>query len=180
MIVNAGLSNFIEKEELRLEVNATKSWVGQLWERKFLGFLINRDGKIGAAPQRVERLKDKVREMWRSCQSLSSEQLRDRWRAYIRGWWGYFQPAEERTNILQTESWIRRHIRCCFWQRWHSSEGRFRNLRRLGASVKLAQAAYSSAGAWKMARNGAVRKALSNARLRRHGFVVPSDLAAVV
>ena len=177
--VLASLTQWI-KEELRLEVNATKSGVGQPWERKFLGFRINRDGKIEAAPQSVERLKDKVREMWRSCQSLSSEQLRDRWRAYIRGWWGYFQLAEERTNILQTESWIRRHIRCCFWQRWHSSEGRYRNLRKLGVSAKLAQAAYTSAGAWSMARNGAVQTALSNARLRRHGFVVPSDLAAAV
>ena len=177
--VLASLTQWI-KEELRLEVNATKSGVGQPWERKFLGFRINRDGKIEAAPQSVERLKDKVREMWRSCQSLSSEQLRDRWRAYIRGWWGYFQLAEERTNILQTESWIRRHIRCCFWQRWHSSEGRYRNLRKLGVSAKLAQTAYTSAGAWSMARNGAVQKALSNARLRRHGFVVPSDLAAAV
>ena len=168
------------KEELRLEVNATKSGVGQPWERKFLGFRINRDGKIEAAPQSVERLKDKVREMWRSCQSLSSEQLRDRWRAYIRGWWGYFQLAEDRTNILRIEPWIRRHIRCCFWQRWHSSEGRYKNLRKLGASPKLAQAAFSSAGAWSMARNGAVQKALSNATLRKHGFVVPSDLAAVV
>jgi len=166
------------KEELRLEVNASKSGVGQPWERKFLGFRISREGQIEAAPQSVERMKDKVRELWRSCQSLSSEQLRDRWRAYIRGWWAYYGLAEDRRNIFRTESWIRRHIRCCFWQRWHNSHGRLRHLRKLGVVGKLAQAARSTKGAWKMAKNGAIHKALSNQTLRRYGFVVPSDLAA--
>jgi len=174
--VLASLTNWI-KEELRLEVNASKSGVGQPWERKFLGFRISREGRIEAAPQSVERMKDKVRELWRSCQSLSSEQLRDRWRAYIRGWWAYYRLAEDRRNIFRTESWIRRHIRCCFWQRWHNSRGRLRHLRQLGVVGKLAQAARSTIGAWRMARNGALHKALSNQTLRRYGFVVPSDLA---
>ena len=165
------------KKELRLEVNATKSGVGQPWERKFLGFRINREGLIEAAPQSVERMKDKVRELWRSCQSLSSEQLRDRWRAYIRGWWAYYRLAEERRNIFDTESWIRRHIRSCFWQRWHNSQGRLRHLRALGTSGRLLKSAYSSKGAWALARNGTMHKALSNAVLLRHGFVLPSNLA---
>ena len=175
--VLASLTSWI-KEELRLEVNASKSGVGQPWERKFLGFRISREGRIEAAPQSVERMKDKVRELWRSCQSLSSDQLRDRWCAYIRGWWAYYRLAEDRRNIFRMESWIRRHIRCCFWQRWHSPQGRLRHLRRLGVVGKLAQAARSTISAWKMARNGALHKALSNRTLRRYGFVLPSDLAA--
>jgi RNA-directed DNA polymerase len=165
------------KEELRLEVNASKSGVGQPWERKFLGFRINREGRIEAAPQSVERMKDKVRELWRSCQSLSSVELRERWRAYIRGWWAYYSLAEERRNILDTEPWIRRHIRGCFWQRWHNSRGRLRHLRELGIRSRLLQAARSSKGAWAMAANGAMHKALSNSVLRQSGFVMPSDLA---
>lgn len=177
--VLASITRWI-KEELRLEVNASKSGVGQPWERKFLGFRINREGKIEAAPQSVERMKNKVRELWRSCQSLSSAELRDRWRAYIQGWWAYYGLAEERRNIFRTETWIRRHIRCCFWQRWHTGEGRMRHLRELGMRGRLLQAARSTKGAWKMARNGVMHKALSNAVLRRHGFVMPSDLAVAV
>lgn len=177
--VPASITRWI-KEELRLEVNAGKSGAGQPWERKFLGFRITREGRIEAAPQSVERLKDKVREMWRSCQSLSSVELRDNWRAYIRGWWAYYGLAEERQNIFNTESWIRRHIRCCFWQRWHNSRGRLRHLRELGIRGKLLQMAYSAKGAWAMAFNGAMHKALSNAVLRRHGLVMPSDLAVAV
>ena len=121
--VLASITDWIKKH-LRLEVNATKSGTGRPWERKFLGFRINPQGKIEAAPQSVERFKMKVRELWRSCQSQSSDELRDTWRAYVRGWWGYYRLAEERRNVLGLEGWIRRHIRSCFWQRWHDWRGR--------------------------------------------------------
>jgi RNA-directed DNA polymerase len=82
------------KKHLRLEVNATQSGVGKSWERKFLGFGLNREGQIEAAPESLERFKTKVRELWRSCQSKTSNQLRDAWRQYVRGWWGYYRLAE--------------------------------------------------------------------------------------
>jgi group II intron reverse transcriptase/maturase len=78
------VTGWIEKH-LRLEVNATKSGTGRTWERKFLGFCINPEGKIEIAPQSLERFRNRVRELWRSCQSLSSNELRDQWRAYVRG-----------------------------------------------------------------------------------------------
>jgi retron-type reverse transcriptase len=43
---------------------------------------------------------------------------------------------------------------------------------------RLQQIAESSVGAWRIARNGALQTALSNAVLRRYGFLMPSDLAA--
>jgi group II intron reverse transcriptase/maturase len=175
--VLASLTNWIKKH-LRLEVNATKSGAGRPWERKFLGFRINPEGKIEAAPQSVERFKTKVREMWRSCQSQTSEQLRDNWRAYVRGWWGYYRLAEERRNIYRLEGWIRRHIRSCYWQRWHDWRGRLRKLRRLGLSGRLLKVAHSSKGAWRIAASPSLQTALSNGVLRRHGFWMPSDLAS--
>ena len=166
------------KKHLRLEVNATKSGVGRPWERKFLGFRINPQGKIEAAPQSVERFKTKVREFWRSCQSQTSVELRDRWRAYVRGWWGYFRLAEERRNLFGLEGWIRRHIRSCFWQRWDNWRGRLRKLRNLGLSGRLLKVAHSSKGAWRIAASPSLQTALSNAVLRRHGFWMPSELAS--
>ena len=137
------------RRQLRLEVNATKSGTGRPWERKFLGFRINPQGKIEAAPQSVERLKAKVRELWRSCQSRTSEQLRDAWRAYLQGWWNYYQLAEVRKPIFRLEGWIRRHIRKCFWLRWHSSEGRARRLRALGVPPRLLDLVRTGRGAWR-------------------------------
>jgi hypothetical protein len=75
------------EKHLRLQVNGAKSGVGRSWERKFLGFRLNRDRQIEAAPESLERFKTKVREMWRSCQSRTSNQLREEWQRYVRGWW---------------------------------------------------------------------------------------------
>jgi RNA-directed DNA polymerase len=171
------LTEWIAKH-LRLEVNATKSGTGRPWDRKFLGFRINPEGKIEAAPPSVERFKMKVREMWRSCQSQTSEELRDAWRAYVRGWWGYYRLAEDRQNIYDLEGWIRRHIRSCFWQRWDNWRGRLRKLRHLGLRGRLLKVAHSSKGAWRIAASPSLQMALGNAVLRRHGFCMPSDLAA--
>jgi len=177
--VLASLTAWIQKH-LRLEVNATKSGTGRPWERKFLDFRINPQGKIEAAPPIVERFKMKVRELWRSCQSQTSEELRDNWRAYVRGGWGYYRLAEERRNLFGLEGWIRRHIRSCFWQRWDNWRGRLRKLRALGLSGRLLKVAHSSKGAWRIAASPSLQTALSNAGLRRHGFWMPSELAATV
>jgi len=175
----ASLTTWIGKP-LRREVNATKSGVGRPWERKFLGFQINPAGKIVVAPKRVARFRNKVRELGRSCQRGSSVELRNTWRAYVRGWWAYFGLAEDRRNVFGLEGWIRRHIRKCFWLRWHDWWGRKRALRRLGLRGRGLQVAHRSRGAWRLARSPSAQTGLSNARLRRYGFVVPSDLAASV
>lgn len=175
--VMASIQGWIETH-LRLQVNAKKSGVGRTWERKFLGFRLNRERQIEAAPESLERFKAKVREKWRSCQSRTSNQLRDAWRQYVRGWWGYYRLAENRRPIFRLEGWIRRHIRKCFWLRWHEPEGRKRRLRSLGLQGRMLKVAESSRGAWHVARTGSLQTALSNARLRRSGFLMPSDLAS--
>ena len=140
------------------------------------GVRLNREQQIEAAPESLELFKARVREKCRSCQSRTSKQLRDAWRRYIRGWWGYYRLAENRPPIFRLEGWIRRHIQC-FWLRWHSPEGRLRRLRALGLRGRMLQVASSSPGAWPLAATGSLHTALSNATLRRHGFLLPSDLA---
>ena len=174
--VMESIREWIEKH-LRLQVNAAKSGVGRTWERKFLGFRLNREWQIEAAPESLERYKAKVREMWRSCQSRTSNQLRDAWRQYVRGWWEYYQLAENRRPIFRLEGWTRRHIRKCFWLRWHEPEGRLRRLRSLGLRGRLLKVAHSYRGAWRIAGSGSLHTALSNANLRLAGFLMPSDLA---
>ena len=60
-----------------------------------------------------------------------------------------------------------------------NAAGRVHALQRLGLGGRMLKAAFSSRGAWHMARTGSVHKALSNAVLRRYGFLMPSDLAAI-
>ena len=173
----ASVQTWIEKR-LRLKVNAAKSGAGRVWERKFLGFRLNSQLRIGIAPESIERFKAKVRKMWRGNRSATSEELRDSWQQSMRGWWNYFRLAEDRTAIFRLEGWIRRHIRKCFWLRWHDATGRENALRRLGIVGRRLKAAFTGRGAWHMSRTGSVQSALSNQVLRRYGFFMPSDLAA--
>ena len=159
-------------------VRAAQSGAGRPWERKFLGFRINRRGQREVAPQSVQRCKQKVREIWRSCRSVTSRALRDEWRRYVVGWWGYYRLAQERRNVFRLEGWIRRHMRKCFWLRWHGVRGRQRALRRLGVGERLIALVPTRRGAWFMSSNALLHKGLSNAILKRYGLVVPSNLAA--
>ena len=52
--VRESIQGWIEKH-LRLQVNAAKSGVGRTWERKFLGFRLNRAKQSEAAPESLER-----------------------------------------------------------------------------------------------------------------------------
>jgi hypothetical protein len=161
-----------------LKVNPAKSGTGRVWERKFLGFRLDRKKRIGIAPESLERFKGKVREMWDGRRSRNSNQLRDEWSRYVRGWWEYFRLAEARRPLSELEPWVRRHIRKCFWLRWHDARGRLRSLRRLGLRWVALGVATSGRGAWGVAKQPELHRALSNATLRRYGFLLPSDLAA--
>jgi RNA-directed DNA polymerase len=173
--VMGGLRNWMERK-LRLQVNESKSGVGRPWERKFLGFVLTLALLIAVSTQSLERFENEVRKKWDAKQSLSSTELRDQWNRYVQGWWGYYRLAEERKAVYRKEGWIRRHIRKCFWQRWHSSPGRERMLRRLGVPEHRVPLGRSSRGAWAMAANGVMNMALNNRLLKRTQFKLPSDL----
>lgn len=174
--VLATITEWIAKH-LRLEVSKTKSGTGRPWERKFLGLIITVALLISIAPKSIERLQERTRDLWSARQSLTTTQLRDQWRSYIRGWWAYYQLAEDRRPVNGKEGWIRRHIRKCFWQRWHKGQGRYNALTRLGIPPNRARIGRCSQGAWRMARHAVIQEALNNRVLRKHGFLTPSDLA---
>ena len=164
------------KRKLRLEVNESKSGIGRPWERKFLGFTFTAALLITIASSSLGKFKERVRELWEARQSKSSVELRDQWKSYVQGWWGYYRLSEWRRPIFDTEGWIRRRIRCCFWQRWHSSAGRQAALRRMGVPAERARMGSSSKGAWAMARHAVMNEALSNKTLKKWEFVMPSQL----
>jgi len=57
--VLAGVSRFLEKK-LRLRVNPDKSAVADVWERKFLGHRLLSGGRLGIAPQSLERARERL------------------------------------------------------------------------------------------------------------------------
>jgi len=167
---------WIEKH-LKVEVNRDKSGSGPSDSSSLLGFRLEQDGRIGVAPKAITRLKDKVRELWDARQSLTSEQLRDQWQSYIRGWWNYFKLADWRREVTDLSGWIRRHMRKCFWLRWKTPRGRCNALKRLGVAKRSLGNAWSAKGAWPMARHYVMQHALKNQTLRQYGLIIPWEVA---
>ena len=174
--VQESVTRWIEKN-LRLRVNEKKSGSGPSEGRKFLGFSISGEGIIEVAAKSLERFKDKVRELWKA-RPITNSGLRETWNRYVRGWCNYYALAERTRWTKGIEGWIRRHIRKYYWQRWHNREGRLNAFKRLGVKRGYWKLARSSRGAWSMARNPVMHAAISNAKLRRYQFLMPSSLLA--
>jgi group II intron reverse transcriptase/maturase len=175
--VFASVTAWIEKH-LKVPVNHDKSDSGRPWDRQFLGYQPTEDGRLRPAPKSIAKLKDEVRKRFGGRTSQTSRALRESWLQYIRGWCNYYALADARYWREDISGWIRRHIRKCFWLRWHSAKGRRRNLLKLGVSPKLLGRCPMHGSAWPMARHPAMHTALNNNTLKHHGFLVPSDFAA--
>jgi len=165
------------RKQLDLEVNDSKSGTGSSGDSQLLGFRIHENGDVSPSPKTIAKLKERVRQLWDARQSLTSRELRDQWQSYITGWWAYFKYANRRQNVQVLSGWIRRHIRKCFWLRWHNRLGRRKALSRLGVKGRGLGVAACRHGAWAMAKHIVVNQALKTATLARYGFTLPWELA---
>ena len=164
---------------LKIPVNRDKSDSGRPWDRQFLGYQLTTRCELRPAPKSIEKLKDKVRSLFSGRTSMTSKQLRDNWLNFIRGWCNYYSLANERFWRRSISGWIRRHIRKCFWLRWHGAKGRRRNLLKLGVSFWQLKKCPLYGSAWPMAKHPAMHMALKNRTLKIYGFLVPLDFAKV-
>jgi RNA-directed DNA polymerase len=174
----ASLTTWIAKH-LKLHVNVNKSGVGRPWDGKFLGFRINSDGRIAPAEASLEKLKTQVRSQWNAQTSIKLEERIKHWQEYIRGWANYYKICTQWRKVKEAESWIRRHMRKYFWQRWHNRRGRLNALRRLKAKSYHLKQASGSVGVWRLARSPMLHTVLNNTRLKRWGLWVPSDFVTM-
>ena len=165
------------RTHLDLEVNEAKSGTGRSDDSSLLGFRIHETGEVSPSPKTLTRLKARVRDLWDARSGGTSEALRERWQRYIRGWWGYFRYADRREALHGLSGWVRRHMRKCFWLRWHDRRGRRNALTRLGVRGRRLGVASTRRGAWRMARHVVMHEALSTRWLNRHGFTLPWELA---
>lgn len=168
---------WIEKH-LKVPVNHDKSDSGRPWDRQFLGYQPTKDGHLRPAPKSMEKLKNEVRYWFSGRVSRTSRNLRDGWLQFIRGWCNYYALADERYWRGDISRWIRRHIRKCFWLRWHGVKGRRRNLLKLGVKPSFLRRCPMHGASWPMAKHPVMHMALNNKTLKKHGFLVPSDFAA--
>ncbi len=94
----ASVVAWIEKH-LKVPVNREKSGSGPTDDSALLGVRLYSDGRVGASPKAIAKLKMRVRQLWDPQQSLTSLQLRKQWQEYICGWWNYFKIADWRREV---------------------------------------------------------------------------------
>ena len=171
--VMASVRSFLEGR-LGLKINESKSAVDRPWKLKFLGFsFYRRKGvpHIRLAPQTIERLQAKVREITAKSNGMSMQWRIERLNAYLRGWLAYFALAATPSTYGKLDGWIRRRLRACLWKQWKRIRTRERELRALGVHEWEAQSwARTRTGYWRMA-GGPLSRALDTAYWRRQGLV---------
>ena len=145
------LTTFLERR-LRLQVNAEKSAVARPWERRFLGysFTSQREARLKVAPVSVQRLKEKLREIFRRGRGCNlSKLIEEELTPLLRGWMNYFRLAEVKGIFEELDSWIRRKLRNLIWRNWRRPFTRAKNLMQRGLPKPQAlKSAMNGRGPW--------------------------------
>jgi RNA-directed DNA polymerase len=171
--VMASLMDYLQTR-LKLKVNVSKSAVDRPWQRKFLGFsILTQQRRIRMAPQSLERVKAKIRELTRRTRSCSLEDRLERLNRYLQGWIGYFALAETPSVFDRLDQWIRRRLRMCLWKQWKTLKNRAHNLRILGASPLDIREAIGTGSRryWRVAHCPTLQKTLTNQYWKAQGLV---------
>jgi RNA-directed DNA polymerase len=171
--VMGGIRAFLEKV-LHLRVNAAKSAVGRPWERKFLGFsfTVQRETDLRIAPESVQRLTQRVRDLLRSGGGRSLSHTIETLNPLLRGWIQYFQPTQSKGILEALDGWIRRRLRCVLWRQWKRPRTRGRKLCALGLDAERAwRSAMNGRGPWWNAGASHLNQALPAAYFTNLGLV---------
>ena len=122
--------------KLALKVNEAKTAVAPVWGRKFLGYCMRpakAGPKLAVAPQALDKLRERVRQLTRRSRGRSLEQVAADLRAYVPGWKAYFQLAQTPTVMQALDRWLRHRLRAVQLAQWKRGPTAYRALRRLGA-----------------------------------------------
>ena len=171
--VMASLERFLEKR-LRLQINRDKSAVARPWARKFLGYsvTVDRKTKLKVASQSIQRLKTKLRILFRRGRGRSLGRVARELGPVIRGWVAYFRLSEVKAGFEALDEWLRRKLRCILWRQWKRPRTRAKKLRQLGLDPERARAsAGNGRGPWWNAGASHMNQAVPTRTLRAMGLV---------
>jgi RNA-directed DNA polymerase len=179
--VMQSITRFIS-DQLKLQVNQSKSAVARPAERKFLGFSFtsSRQPKRRIAPQTLMRFKKRVRELTKRNRGVSVARMVEQLARYLAGWRGYFGFCQTPSVLRDLDSWIRRRLRCFQWKQWKRGKARFAELRKRGVGQDLAaQTAGSSRGLWHISRSPALSIALPGVYFNSLGLPKLSETRSI-
>jgi len=160
--VMASLVRYCEGR-LKLVVNRAKSRCTQLKSCEFLGYAVDRKGRLVWTLKALRRFKQRVREITRRNRGHRVQDVIDELRLYVRGWLNYYKLSCTYTVIERLAEWLRRRVRLYYWKQWKQPRTRRRQLIALGISPdEVHKASRSRKGYWRMSQMSLVRHALNN------------------
>jgi len=173
--VKAGIQRFLERK-LKLKINEKKSQVAPTDKIDFLGFTF-KGTKIRWSDKAFREFKRRVKKLTGRSWFVSMEYRFKKLAEYIRGWVNYFGISEYYSPIPETDHWLRRRIRMCYWKQWRRFRTRVRNLLELGTHPGVAiPMCFSRKGPWKCARTLATQTGMTNQWLKDQGLVSVKEL----
>ena len=138
--------------KLRLTVNAAKSAVASVFQRKFLGysFWVAPGGTImrRVAEKPMAAFKRRIRELTRRSGGRSVPEVVQRLRVYVLGWKGYFRLAQTPQVWRNLDKWMRHRMRAIQLKQWKRGATTYRELMTLGASAEVAAQIAASTRRW--------------------------------
>ncbi len=158
--------------ELHLRVNSDKSAVAKVFGRSFLGFSFwvapGRVIKRRVAPDRLTRMKDRVRQITRRSGGRSLVQVIAELRSYLVGWKAYFRLADTPGTFAAVDKWLNHRLRAVQLKHWKQGATVFAELRARGVSEAVAgMAARFTRNWWRVAGHAALHLALPNSYFTR-------------
>jgi group II intron reverse transcriptase/maturase len=171
--VMTSLEGFLTKR-LRLKVNREKSAVGRPWGRKFLGYrtTTNRKPKLKPDPKSVQRMRLKLKELFRRGRGWSLARTIRELNPILRGWGYYYRLADVEGVFEELDQWVRRRLRLLLWRQWKRPRTRAKELQKRGLDQDRANiSAYNGRGPWWHAASSHMNQAVPLSTLAQMGLV---------
>jgi len=138
--------------KLKLRVNETKSKVTRATASKFLGFSFwvaaGRMVRRRVAPQAIERMKERVRELTRRSAGRSLAQMCKPLGTYLTGWKAYFRLAETPGTFADLDGWVRHRLRAVQLKHWKRGRVVYRELIARGMTSDAAARVAGNSRRW--------------------------------
>lgn len=167
--VMESIQRFLEKK-LKLTVNKEKSSVELVGNRKFLGHKILPNGVISIHPEKLENIKNKIKEITRRNGPKPLPEVICELKRRIGGIVAYFRLAGMKSHLRALDAWVRRRLRGLILHKIrtgtetpHLEEGQKSRLARTLSR--------SSKGVWFLSKTPQVAMILSNKWFSKIGLI---------
>jgi RNA-directed DNA polymerase len=110
----------------------------------------------------LAKFREKASEIFRRNRGVSMASRMKEFRSYTHGWIAYFSLDGRKTTFIDSDKWLRRHVRACYWKDWCFPRTRVSKLMSLGISRQDALGfGCSRKGEWRLSMTPGVQRALS-------------------